>query len=83
VNALILGVKTNKNYLQICKQMLSKVVSWTPDIALLLWVVSAVRVAVAVSSKLVQQLKFSMAEMSVLVILLPLVVVAAAGVSAF
>jgi len=63
--------------------MLSKIVSWTPDIALLCWVVSAVRVAVAVSSKLVQQLKFSMAEMSVLVILLPLVVVAAAGVSAF
>jgi len=63
--------------------MLSKVVSWTPDIALLLWVVSAVRVAVAVSSKLVQQLEFSMAEMSVLVILLPLVVVAAAEVSAF
>ena len=62
--------------------MLSKVVAWPPDIALLLWVVSAVLVAVAVSSKLVQQLEFSMAEMSVLVILLPLVVVAAAGVSA-
>ena len=83
MNALILGVKTNKNYLQICKQ--NVVQSCFVDARHCPVVLGCLCSpgAVAVSSKLVQQLKFSMAEMSVLVILLPLVVVAAAGVSAF
>ena len=83
MNALILGVKTNKNYLQICKLNLVQSLSVDARHCPVVLGCLCSPVAVAVSSKLLQQLQFSMAEMSVLVILLPLVVVAAAGVSAF